>query len=209
MRNVWLKFCFNWFTPIRSAKTGPLCIYLNILNEVGEHMAENIVLVGMMGVGKTAVGRLLAEELAFDFVDLDAELEQVTGLKLPEIYRKYGQIRFYSEDKLLLGKQLGKSSQVFAADGALPPQAEHLRLWRQMGCVVWLQAEAETVFRRMRRKKNRLFLPKQASVETVQQMMAEREPLYAETADFAVNVDKWALEQVAAKILAFYRRRSC
>ncbi len=122
-------------------------------------MAENIVLVGMMGVGKTAVGRLLAEELAFDFVDLDAELEQVTGLKLPEIYRKYGQIRFYSEDKLLLGKQLGKSSQVFAADGALPPQAEHLRLWRQMGCVVWLQAEAETVFRRMRRKKNRLFLP--------------------------------------------------
>ena len=163
-------------------------------------MAENIVLVGMMGVGKTAVGRLLAEELAFDFVDLDAELEQVTGLKLPEIYRKYGQIRFYSEDKLLLGKQLGKSSQVFAADGALPPQAEHLRLWRQMGCVVWLQAEAETVFRRMRRKKNRLFLPKQASVETVQQMMAEREPLYAETADFAVNVDKWALEQVAAKL---------
>ena len=172
-------------------------------------MAENIVLVGMMGVGKTAVGRLLAEELAFDFVDLDAELEQVTGLKLPEIYRKYGQIRFYSEDKLLLGKQLGKSSQVFAADGALPPQAEHLRLWWQMGCVVWLQAEAETVFRRMRRKKNRLFLPKQASVETVQQMMAEREPLYAETADFAVNVDKWALEQVAAKILAFYSRRSC
>ena len=69
-----------------------------------------------------------------------------------------------------------------------------------MGCVVWLQAEAETVFRRMRRKKNRLFLPKQASVETVQQMMAEREPLYAETADFAVNVDKWALEQVAAKL---------
>ncbi len=48
-------------------------------------MAENIVLVGMMGVGKTAVGRLLAEELAFDFVDLDAELEQVTGLKLPVI----------------------------------------------------------------------------------------------------------------------------
>ena len=60
-----------------------------------------------------------------------------------------------------------------------------LRLWRQMGCVVWLQAEAETVFRRMRRKKNRLFLPKQASVETVQQMMAEREPLYAETAGFS------------------------
>ena len=83
-------------------------------------MAENIVLVGMMGVGKTAVGRLLAEELAFDFVDLDAELEQVTGLKLPEIYRKYGQIRFYSEDKLLLGKQLGKSGRRAAAPGGAP-----------------------------------------------------------------------------------------
>ncbi len=209
MPSAWRKFCCSWFTPIRSAKTCLLCISLNILNEVGERMAENIVLVGMMGVGKTAVGRLLAEELAFDFVDLDAELEQVTGLKLPEIYRKYGQIRFYSEEKLLLGKQLGKSGQVLAAGGALPPLPEHLRLWRQLGCVVWLQAEAETVFRRMRRKKNRLFLPKQATAETVQQLMTERGPLYAEAADFAVNVDKWALEQVAAKILAFYRQRSC
>ena len=57
-------------------------------------MAENIVLVGMMGVGKTAVGRLLAEELAFDFVDLDAELEQVTGLKLPEYIENTGKFVF-------------------------------------------------------------------------------------------------------------------
>ena len=80
-------------------------------------MAENIVLVGMMGVGKTAVGRMLAEELAYAFVDLDFELEQVTDLKLPEIYSKYGRIRFYSEDKLMLRKQLGKSRMVIAADG--------------------------------------------------------------------------------------------
>lgn len=170
-------------------------------------MAENIVLVGMMGVGKTAVGRMLAEELAYAFVDLDFELEQVTDLKLPEIYSKYGRIRFYSEDKLMLRKQLGKSRMVIAADGALPPEPEQLQLWQQLGCVVWLQAEAETIFRRMRRKKNRVFLPRQATAETVAQLVIEREPLYAGVADFSINVDKWALEQVVDKILAFYRQR--
>lgn len=160
-----------------------------------------------MGVGKTAVGRLLAEELDFAFVDLDSELEQVTDLKLPEIYSKYGRIRFYSEDKLLLRKQLGRGRLVIATDGALPPEPEQIQLWQQLGCIVWLQAEADTIFRRMRRKKNRIFLPRQATAETVQQLAAERAPLYAGVADFAINVDQWALEQVVCKILAFYQQR--
>jgi len=170
-------------------------------------MAENIVLVGMMGVGKTAVGRLLAEALDFDFVDLDLELEQVTGLKLPEIYRKYGRIRFYSEDEHLLRRQLGKTKLVIATDGALPPNDEQTKLWRQLGCVVWLQAEADTIFRRIKRKKCKIFLPEPATAETVAQLAAERAALYDGVADYSVNVDKWALEQVVDKILGFYRQR--
>lgn len=170
-------------------------------------MAENIVLVGMMGVGKTAVGRLLAEELAFDFIDLDSELERVTGLKLPQIYSKYGSIRFYSEDKLLLRKQLGKNALVLAADGALPPDEQQIELWRQLGCVIWLQADPDTIFRRVRRKNNRIFLPKQADAESVRQMAAARASLYAAAAEYSIDVDKWALEQVVDKILGFYRNK--
>lgn len=171
-------------------------------------MAENIVLVGMMGVGKTAVGRLLAEELDFDFVDLDSELERVCGLKLPQIYSKYGAIRFYSEDKLLLRKQLGKSGLVLAADGALPPDEQQLELWRQLGCVIWLKADSDTIFRRVRRKNNRIFLPRQADAESVRQMAEARAALYAAAAEYSIDVDKWALEEVASKILGFYHNKA-
>ena len=105
----------------------------------------------------------------------------------------------------MLRKQLGRGRLVIATDGALPPEPEQIQLWQQLGCIVWLQAEADTIFRRMRRKKNRIFLPRQATAETVQQLAAERAPLYAGVADFAINVDCWALEQVVCKILAFGR----
>jgi shikimate kinase len=168
--------------------------------------AANIVLVGMMGVGKTAVGRMLAEQLAYDFVDLDAEMEQVCGLKLSEIYKKYGKIRFYSEEKLLLEKQVGSSGRVIAAGGALTPLPEQISLWQRLGVVVWLQAEPETILRRMKRKQNRLFLPNRATVQDVANIIEERRESYNSAADYQINVDSCALEQVVAGIAEFYGR---
>jgi shikimate kinase len=167
--------------------------------------AANIVLVGMMGVGKTAVGRMLAEQLAYDFVDLDAEMERVCGLKLSEIYKKYGKIRFYSEEKLLLDKQIGSSGRVIAAGGALPPLTEQIALWQELGVVIWLQAEPETILRRMKRKHNRLFLPNHATVQDVEHIIEERRDSY-NSADYAINVDSCALEQVVDRIAEFYRQ---
>ncbi len=168
--------------------------------------AANIVLIGMMGVGKTAVGRLLAEALQYEFVDLDAELEAVCGLKLSEIYRRYGKIRFYAEEELLLAKQRGRSGLVIAAGGALAPSVKERELWQELGSVIWLSAGAETILRRMRRKQNRLFLPKQATVDDVQQILNERAPQYQETAALAVNLDNYTLEQAVGKIAAFCRK---
>ena len=168
--------------------------------------AANIVLIGMMGVGKTAVGRLLAEELQYEFVDLDVELEAICGLKLSEIYRRYGKIRFYAEQELLLAKQCGKSGLVIAAGGALIPSDREVELWRELGVVIWLSAGAETILRRMRRKQNRLFLPKQATVDDVQRILNERAPQYHESAALAVNLDNYTLEQAVGKIAAFCRK---
>ena len=69
---------------------------------------ENIILAGMLGVGKTAVGRMLAERLDFGFVDIEAEMEQVTGMKLADIYKKHGRVRFYAgPDRALAGAGIG------------------------------------------------------------------------------------------------------
>ena len=173
---------------------------------MAEKPGKNIVLSGMMGVGKTAVGRLLAEEMDYAFIDLDAELEEVCGLKLSEIYRRYGKIRFCAEEELLLSKQLGKTASVIAAGGALAPAEKALKLWRQLGLVVWLQAGPETILRRMRRKQNRLFLPKQATAEDVRRILDERAPLYRQAADLTVDLDEYTLEQAVCKIAAFCRK---
>lgn len=190
-------------------------IYLNQLvvqfihNEAGEDMTErsgNLVLIGMIGVGKTAVGRQLAEQLAYDFVDLDAELEAVCGLKLNEIYRRYGRIRFYAEETLLLKKQLGNSRRVIAAGGALPPKEEQVALWRDLGATVWLKADPETILRRIRRKQNRLFLPPHATAEEVELEIARRALLYEGAADYQVELDQMSLEAAVNKIAAFARQ---
>lgn len=162
---------------------------------------ENIVLVGMLGVGKTAVGRMLAEELGYEFLDMDEALEEVCGLRLAEIYSRYGRIRFYAEDRLLLQKQLGKTGLVVAADGALAPEAAQLELWQRLGRIVWLWAEPETILRRMRRKNNRVFLPREATAASVARQQAERQALYEARAEFALSADGSPLEQVVHEII--------
>lgn len=172
----------------------------------GEQNA-GLVLIGMIGVGKTAVGRQLAELLEYDFVDLDAELEAVCGLKLNEIYRRYGKIRFYAEETLLLRKQLGSSRRVIAAGGALPPKPEQTALWRSLGTTVWLQAEPQTILRRIKRKQNRLFIAPGASIDDVAAEIARREPLYAAAADYKINLDKVELEEAVNRICQFVRQK--
>lgn len=163
----------------------------------------NIILVGMIGVGKTAVGRMLAERLDYGFIDMDARMEQVTGLKLADIYHKYGAVRFYAEENLLLAKVSSNDGKVIAVGGALPPRDEQIARWSELGTVVWLQADAETILRRVRRKQNRFFLPRHATVQNVRDMIAERAPLYSRAAAYEIDLDRYALEQAVEMIADF------
>ncbi len=167
---------------------------------------RNIILAGMMGVGKTAVGRMLAERLDYGFVDMDALMEQVTGLKLADIYHKYGAIRFYAEENLLLAKMRVNDARVIAVGGALAPREEQIERWQELGLVIWLKADAETILRRVRRKQNRCFLPRQANVEAVEKVIVERSFEYRRAAAYDIDVDRYPLEQVVDMIVDFYNR---
>lgn len=167
-----------------------------------EQKNNNIVLIGMMGVGKTAVGRLLARELGYQFLDTDLELEAVTGLKAKDVLRKYGKIRFYSEEALIIKKLADVKDMVISTGGGTLLPAESALQLKQLGTVVWLTASAQTIYDRVKRKKNRSFLPKQATVETIAEMLALREPHYAAMADVTVSVEGCDIETIVKKILA-------
>lgn len=186
----------------------------------------NVILIGMLGVGKTAVGRMLAERLGMEFVDIEAEMERVTGLKLAEIYKKYGAIRFYAEEELLLRKLEPNSGKIISTGGALIPRAAQMEQWHRLvgdnpsghnkelilgsdkparGKIIWLQAGAETVFRRIRRKQNSCFLSKNCKygavdAEVVAEIMSEREPVYRAAADFAVDLESVRLDEAVSMI---------
>lgn len=157
-------------------------------------MGKNIVLIGMMGVGKTAFGRRLAEALDYDFVDLDSELEQVCGLKLHEIYRRYGKIRYVAEETLLLKKLLGRENTVIAAGGALLPNDEQVALWQVLGLTVLPVASADAMLRRIKKKHNQVFLAPHTGADEAAREIAAREAVYAAVADWRVDLDKVGLE---------------
>lgn len=168
-------------------------------------MEKNIVLIGMMGVGKTALGRQLAEEMGYEFVDLDARLEEACSLKLHEIYRKYGAIRYYAEETLLLKKQLGTSRRVIAAGGAVLPNDEQAALIAALGVAVWLKADPEAMLRRIKRKHNQLFLGK--SGDLVQEI-ERRGTIYGAMADLTVNLDGKSIESAVDRICEFMREQA-
>ena len=82
----------------------------------------NIVLLGFMGSGKTGIGRQAARLLDFDFADTDEEIREVTGMELSKLYKKHGEIRCRSEEKLLISKLAQRDNMVIACGGSLPPE---------------------------------------------------------------------------------------
>ena len=111
---------------------------------------DNIVLIGFMGTGKTAVGRNLARLLDYKFVDTDEQVEIATGLPVAQVCRKYGQIRFRSEEALVVKKFCRQKGQIIATGGDLILHADNLQLLKENGYLVLLQVEPEVVYKKQR-----------------------------------------------------------
>lgn len=161
---------------------------------------DNIVLIGFMGSGKTVIGRQAARLLNFDFADTDDEITQVTGLTLPQLFRKHGEIRFRSEEKLVIQKLAGRERMVIACGGSLLPARENLDLLLQRGWFVLLTADPAVIKSRISRKNDRLLVGGKPSLEGIAAIMAERESQYANLADFVIDTGQLNVEEAAAAI---------
>jgi shikimate kinase len=169
---------------------------------------ENVVLIGFMGSGKTAAGRQAARLLGFQFVDIDEEIQQVTGLTLTALLKKHGEIRFRSEEQLVARRLAAQRGLVIASGGSLMPQKEPLALLKERGWFVLLQAAPEVILQRLSRKNdrgNRPLLAGKPSQEQLRELLLRREQQYLELADYALNTTEMGVEEAAAAIAAQYR----
>lgn len=143
-------------------------------------LAKPLVLVGLMGAGKTTIGRRLANRLALPFVDADNEIEQAAGLTVTEIFERFGEAHFRDGERRVIARLIGGPVAVIATGGGAFVHPDTRALIRASAISVWLDASVATLAQRVQRRDTRPLL-KGKDPTTVLQSLAEiRNPLYAE-----------------------------
>lgn len=144
-----------------------------------------LVLVGMMGAGKTTVGRRLAARIHRQFLDSDEEIEKAAQMSIPEIFEKRGEAEFRAGETRVIARVLKDQGVVLATGGGAFVNAETRALIKQGAISVWLKAEIDILFERVSRRSNRPLLKTANPRATLEKLIAERYPIYAE-ADITV-----------------------
>ena len=169
-------------------------------------MAEHVFIVGMMGCGKTTVGRLLAARLGWRHLDSDEQVGRDTGQTVPEIFARKGEAAFRGEEAAVLAEATTSDGPVVVAvAGGAVLDADNRRRIRQAGLVVWLRAEVITLAGRVGSGAGRPLL--EEGVVALERLYAERRSLYEELADLTVDVDAIAPVTVADTVLSAVARR--
>jgi shikimate kinase len=164
---------------------------------------RSIVLVGMMGAGKSSIGRRLAQRLDIPFVDADQKIEEAhAGVTIPEIFATYGEPYFRSGEARVIARLLDSGPQVLATGGGAYMNADTRAGVRQKGVSVWLKAEFDVLMRRVKRRStaDRPMLQGDPA-QRIAHLMAERYPVYAE-ADVTVMSRDVAHETIVNEIIA-------
>lgn len=160
----------------------------------------SLVLVGLMGAGKSTVGRRLAQRLSRRFVDADDEIERAAGMSIPEIFERYGEAHFRDGERRVLSRLLEEDGIIIATGGGAFMHPETRKLIRERGRSVWLKADLDTLVRRCARRADRPLLKGGDARATLGRLMAERYPVYAE-ADVVVESGGDAHDLVVDRIL--------
>lgn len=149
--------------------------------------APNLFLVGPMGAGKSTVGRHTAELLRLPFIDLDHEIEERTGAAVSLIFEFEGEAGFRRRESALLAELAARNGIVLATGGGAVLDAGNRRLLRERGYVVWLDASVDAQLARLARDRQRPLLQAPDRRERLEKLAAERNALYAETADLRLD----------------------
>lgn len=151
-------------------------------NQPMHNDARSVFLIGMMGAGKSTVGRLLAQQLNYQFVDADREMEVRSGVPIPTIFEIEGESGFRRREIGLLDELTQQAGVVLATGGGAILDAETAQTLRQRGLVIYLRASADEIYRRTRQDRSRPLLQTADPRARINELLAEREPLYEKAA---------------------------
>jgi shikimate kinase len=140
---------------------------------------RSVVLVGMMGAGKSSIGRRVALRLAVPFVDADTEIEAAAGMTIPEIFDAHGETYFRAGEARVIARLLDGGPQVLATGGGSFMNADTRAAIKANGISFWLKAEFDVLLRRVKRRTDRPMLKTDDPEETLKRLIAERYPVYA------------------------------
>ena len=160
----------------------------------------NIFLVGLMGAGKTSVGKLLARRMGKTFFDCDHEIERATGVRIPIIFEIEGEAGFRVRERRMLAELTERSGIVLATGGGAVLSEENRNALAGHGTVVYLRASAQDLWQRTRHDRNRPLLQTPNPLARLTDLYNERDPLYREIADLVVDTGSQSVSALAHRL---------
>lgn len=165
---------------------------------------KNIVLIGMMGAGKSTIGHLLDEKLGdFLYVDLDTQIEKEAKKHIHEIFEEHGEAHFRKLEHDLIKRLSGYSNQVISTGGGVVENAENMDALRKNGVIFYLSATPEEIYSRVRKATHRPLLKTPNPLQTIKEIMKRREKFY-QTADFEVSTENKTINEITDEIIKNY-----
>jgi len=162
---------------------------------------NGIFLVGMMGAGKTTVGRALARRLSRRFVDSDEEIEARCGVSIPVIFEIEGEVGFRARERAVIGELSAEPGIVLATGGGAVLAEENRRALSERGTVIYLRAQPADLFRRLRNDRNRPLLMTGDPLKRLEELYVQRDPLYRELADIEVETGRQKVQLLANRLI--------
>jgi shikimate kinase len=163
---------------------------------------ENIFLVGLMGAGKTTVGRALARKLNKQFIDSDHEIEARTGASIPLIFEIEGEDGFREREAETIRDLVTRQGIVLATGGGAILREDNRRCLKEHGTVIYLRASIDSILQRTSHDKNRPLLQTANPRERLEELTRVREPLYREVADIIVETGRPNIQSLVQSIIA-------
>jgi shikimate kinase len=167
---------------------------------------RSIVLIGMMGAGKSCVGACLGQRTGLGLLDTDEIIASKFGMSIPEIFAQHGETKFREAETEVLRCMRTDERTIIITGGGIVLRKENIAILRSHAVIVWLDGDEETLFARASGKQNRPLLQTKNSRATFSQILGARRPLYANVADIRIDTSVLTDEEVAVAILAKVRR---
>jgi shikimate kinase len=169
-------------------------------------LTRSVVLVGMMGAGKTAIGRALAADLGVDLRDSDAEIVKSAQLSIAEIFEKYDEAFFRQKEGQVIARLLDGPACILSTGGGAWMSEANRALLTAKACVVWLEADLDLLWSRVKHKSHRPLLRTSDPKATLASLLEDRTPAYALAPNKVQVAPHWSIDQTAEAVMAILHR---